>query len=1081
MTVELITESIDDVNRGSAPTTLRLQVLGPLRLWRGDTELSAGPPQQAALLGILLAREGRPTGTDELVDVLWGEQAPTSALNVLHKYIGAIRRILEPDLPPRAPGRYLTKLASGYVCAFGPGVLDLTRFRQLAGRARSARAGGRAPAALAGLIDAVALWNGPVGDGWAQGIDAAPIFSALNEEFFEACVELAATADSLDESARALPALRRAAAMAPLHEPVQAALVTLLGRVGRRAEAVEVFGTVRRRLADELGIDPGADLRTAFQGVLGPTSNRRGGEPAAASPAVAPVRPVRPDPADSASGDRGAEPRLVGRTQELLTLRSALRPAWTGGRAVIVVEGDAGVGKSRIIESLAQDASAQGALVVWGHCLQGDGAPAMWPWVQLAQGLLDALPEARGAHWLSQGLGPLLGAQLGDTGAGPDRNARRRLIEQMVGVIGECGADRPVVLVLDDIQWAEASSLQVLDSVVERLPGGVAVIAVLRARCAVPSHELIRTLATMSRTSGHRRVSIGAFTPAEVGELLHNETGIRPADHIVDAIHQRTAGNPFFVQELARLLGAAGVGSIEAATGSGVPLTVRDVVRDRLAAVSADTIALLEVAALIGRSVELLLLAQATSLDVVTCLERLEPARELGLIEPVADDPFCYRYTHDLVRQAVSEGIAACRRSAVHGGIADAIEAGALRDESAVERLAHHLWAAGPVTDPERTVSALLAAGTKTLTKTSLQAAERHLTAAVEMARKSSLPRLELAGLSQLIAVVGMRSMYGVASVSLLERAEHVARSLGDERLATGFLYSRWAAYGQDLQLEQSAVLAEQLERLASTSNDPVAVTFGVAAAGIHRWCVGEIGESFRRLDTISHALVPKTDPGAGAPVTDGVQLMAAGMFAEIAGYHGDLERADHLFASIRAAAGHDPYTLTVATAFEARTAAVAGDALGALRAAEQGIAADPEFSFVSLGTYLRLARWWGRAMTGLDPADAARNADQLIRSNLSKPARTCISTWLALLAEMHLAAGSPSAAAAALDRADDALNAYGQRSAEALVLLVRAELAKAVGDRRSAGEAARRAYALARRREANLFADRAERLLTEL
>ncbi|MFQ6393978.1 ATP-binding protein [Nocardia sp. KC 131] len=1074
MTIELVTESARGIKPETATGSLRLQVLGPLRVWQGETELSAGPRQQAYLLGLLLAREGRPTGADELIDLIWGEDAPASALNVLHKYIGAIRRILQPELPPREPGKFLLKQASGYVCTIGPDILDLTRFRQLTTRARSERAIGNAAAVLDHLLDAVAMWSGPAGDGWTHSPDATPIFAALNDEFFQACIEAAGIADSLGESGRALAALRRAAAMAPLHEPVQAGLVTLLGRVGRQAEALEVFDAIRRRLAEELGIDPGATLRTARQGVLTQSS----AEPDAARtpPAVSSAALDSPSTAIKSPGTR-----FVGRFEELAALGRALEPALLGGRAIVVVEGEPGVGKTRLMESLAQDAESRGALVVWGHCLDGDGAPTMWPWVEVATGLLDALPASRSEHRLSGDLGHFVGAHRDETPTNLDGNARFRLLEQMVDVIAEAAADRPVVLILDDLQWAEASSLQLLDSVLARLPLGVAVIAAMRDRGAAPTLELTRTLARMSRASGHRRVLVGPLSPAEVGELVRSETGVAPPEDVIEVIHRRTAGNPFFVQELGRLLGPQGVGTTEAVALSGVPLTVRDVVRDRLAALGSDTIALLEVAALIGRSVELLLLARAASLDVGTCLERLEPVRDLGLIGPAASDPFCYRYTHDLVRQAVSEGVSPVRGSAIHGRIADAIEAGALSDESAPEWLAHHLWAAGPVTDPSRTVSALIGAGSRATAKTSLQAAERHFGSAVELARKSSLPELELAALSQLIAVVGMRSMYGIASVSLLERAEQVARRLGDERVATGFLFSRWTAHGQGLQLDQSTVLADQLDRLASKSTDPVVHTYGTTAAGIHRWCVGEVGESFRRLDAISTALVPQIDPLENDPVHDGVQLMAAGMFAEIVGYHGDLSRAEDLFATLTTAAGRDPYAVTVAASFEARTAAVAGDALGALRVADRGIAVDPGFSFVSLGTYLRLARWWGQALTGLAPAAAADEADKLIRSNLSSPARTCLSTWLALLAEMHLAAGSLSAAADALERADDALNRYGQRSAEPLVILVRAELAQAEGDNRAAIREAERACTLARQREAHLFAERAERLRTEL
>lgn len=247
---------------------LRIRVLGPLRIRHGDAEQNTGPRQQTYLLEVLLAREGRPTAVEEMIELIWGAEAPSSALNIVHKYIGAIRRLLEPSLPPRAPGSYLHKRAGGYVCAMPSSILDLGEFRDLAARARSELAAGSHRAAFESLVEGLALWSGPVGDGWMHGPDAAPIFAALNDEFFRACIEAAHVADSAGDASRALPALHMAAAMAPLHEPIQECLITLLGRTGQQAEALAVFEAVRHRLAEELGIDPGAALQAARQRVL---------------------------------------------------------------------------------------------------------------------------------------------------------------------------------------------------------------------------------------------------------------------------------------------------------------------------------------------------------------------------------------------------------------------------------------------------------------------------------------------------------------------------------------------------------------------------------------------------------------------------------------------------------------------------------------------------------------------------------------------------------------------------------------------------------------------------------------------
>src|SRR5262249_9387203 len=142
-----------------------------------------------------------------------------------------------------------------------------------------------------------------------------------------------------------------------------------------------------------------------------------------------------------------------------------------------------------------------------------------------------------------------------------------------------------------------------------------------------------------------------------------------------------------------------------------VPSTVRDVVRDRMAGLGADPRDLLQLAALIGREVELALLARAAVIELPDCLERLEPLRTLGLIESKVDDPFALRFTHDLVRESVTETVPPQLAPRLHLRIADALELSHAQDDAVTERLAHHLWTAGPLADPVRTAEALKRAG----------------------------------------------------------------------------------------------------------------------------------------------------------------------------------------------------------------------------------------------------------------------------------------------------------------------------------------------------------------------------------
>ncbi|XVU21237.1 AfsR/SARP family transcriptional regulator [Actinoplanes sp. CA-054009] len=136
---------------------LRLQVLGPLRIWRDGAELNAGPRQQAYLLALLLARVGRPVSTSELIDLMWGDDVPGSALNIIQKYVGALRRILEPAVPSRTTGSYLHRRGNAYLFTAPPGTVDLVSFRELVSAAEQAVAEHDHAAALDRYIEALGL------------------------------------------------------------------------------------------------------------------------------------------------------------------------------------------------------------------------------------------------------------------------------------------------------------------------------------------------------------------------------------------------------------------------------------------------------------------------------------------------------------------------------------------------------------------------------------------------------------------------------------------------------------------------------------------------------------------------------------------------------------------------------------------------------------------------------------------------------------------------------------------------------------------------------------------------------------
>ncbi|MEW1825618.1 BTAD domain-containing putative transcriptional regulator [Streptomyces sp. NPDC088196] len=330
----------------------RFAVLGPVRAWRGDTELALGPPKQRALLALLLTEAGHPVAVHEIVDALWGQDPPDSAVNVVQRHVGALRRLLEPDLPAGDQSRWLVRGSGGYRLEVEPDDLDLLRFRAL--RQQAAQAD-QPPVATGLLIEALALWRGPAASGIAAEVRCHPAFAALDGEHLAAVKEAAELALEAGPGlgARVLVTLRQAAAQHPLDEGLQARLILVLAATGHQAEALDVHRGVRTRLADELGVQPGPELQAALRRVLArdhavqaSTQPAEGAEEAADAEAAQPdgVATIRPAqlPVDL--------PAFTGRRSELAHVQALLPTSEVPASTVVIsaIGGMAGVGKTTL-------------------------------------------------------------------------------------------------------------------------------------------------------------------------------------------------------------------------------------------------------------------------------------------------------------------------------------------------------------------------------------------------------------------------------------------------------------------------------------------------------------------------------------------------------------------------------------------------------------------------------------------------------------------------------------------------------------------------------------------------------------
>jgi DNA-binding SARP family transcriptional activator len=337
-------------------SAVRFTILGPVGARRGNTELEIGGRQQRLVFALLLANAGSVVGLTELVDTIWNHEPPASAVNVIHRYIGTLRRLIEPDLPVRAVGTYLIRHAAGYQLRVDEESLDLLHFRRLAAQARRAADPSRA---VRLYTEALALWHGSCAVGLDADVHAHPAFAAIEAECSQVVRDAADTALRSGHMSLVIPALRQAAGRNPLDEALQARLVLALSADGRQAEALETFQEVRRRLADELGIDPSPELFDAYDSLLHQRNSTPRvpliRSPANGHAAIGSVHSA-PTPAQLPPD----QPFFAGRTDILARAQALIEEDRRQGRATVAlaIDGMPGVGKTTLAIRLGHHLAA---------------------------------------------------------------------------------------------------------------------------------------------------------------------------------------------------------------------------------------------------------------------------------------------------------------------------------------------------------------------------------------------------------------------------------------------------------------------------------------------------------------------------------------------------------------------------------------------------------------------------------------------------------------------------------------------------------------------------------------------------
>jgi DNA-binding SARP family transcriptional activator len=656
---------------------MRIGVLGSTIATDEHNPVALGGPKQRALLAALALHRGRAVSVDTLADLVWDGGPPAGAAGTLQGYVAGLRRALEPDRSARGAGTLLVTEQPGYALRVGEADLDAQSFERAVGAAHAITAPlaaallepePRPPALDTGtlvelqitLADALALWRAApyadLGDAPAVAAERA----RLEELHLLAQEDRAVLGLLLGRPAPVAAELESLTRQHPLRERLWALRAVALAGSGRQADALAVLREVRALLDDELALEPGPELRAVQTAVL-----RQQTAPPPVAPTAASPRPTR-----AHASHRPAAPwPLAGRDTELASLTAALDAVLDGaGPAFAALTGEPGIGKTRLASELVGYGAGRDMRVVVGRCSQDDGAPALWPWATILGELGSELPTSSGEV---------------------DGAAAFRAAQSVVDSVLSA-AEAPLLLVLDDLHWADTSTLRVLRLLAETTPAQpcrLFVVATWREH-PTPTGPLADVAESFARRHAVR-LQLRGLAPAEAARIVEEVAHAAPSDQEAADLCRRTDGNPFFLVEYARL---AGDGDDLAAlmAEANPPAAVHEVLVRRLDRLAAPTRELLHRASVIGRVFEVDVLAATSGLSDDAVLDTLDPALDAGLVTEDSVDRF--RFTHALVRDTALTMLPQSRRARVHARAAVALASRAGREAE----IAHHWLAAGP-------------------------------------------------------------------------------------------------------------------------------------------------------------------------------------------------------------------------------------------------------------------------------------------------------------------------------------------------------------------------------------------------
>ena len=739
---------------------MRVRVLGGLEI-EGVAERSLGSRKGRTLLKLLALGRGTPVSVDRIADVLWGDDQPARPNDQVGVLVSRLRGVLGAERIARTEAGYL--LHADW--------LDVDELARLGTVAAEALSDGRVGLARAAADAALTLARGPLlpdDDGEWVEIERAAGRAAVTRVRRLAVDAAVAAGDHSGAAALGEQVL----ADDPYDEVVLRALMESHLAAGRPASALAAYARVRARLADELGVPPTAATEALHARALAAADGDR----------------------QTPAWDREAPVGLVGRARELETLDAALSVATTGGGALAIVEGDAGIGKTTLVEAWTQLVDRH-AVVLWGRCDQLGRDLPLQPVTDAVADHLRVIGADEAAAVVGDDVGtlaPLLGPVTGasatvvaDADAG-----RASLFTALIAVLGRAGRGKPTVLVVDDLHVAGSGTL--------------AWLAFARRRCQGTLIVVTTRPGGAKLLDATHHMTLGPLDRDAVAELVGAERA--------GPLYERSGGHPLLLAAL------ASSGDEE------LPATLRDAVAERVDSLGPDVAATLRIAAVLGPECDLDLVAEVAATAAVDVLAHLEEAARAGL---VVERGSRFAFRHELVREALEAATGAARRALVHQRAAKALAARPRPDPLAV---ALHARAGG---DRALGSSWFVAAAASAARRFDLDAAEGHLAAALELGATAE--------------AYTARARVRMSRVALAEAAADAERAISLGGGPAALEVAGWVAYYRRQYPEAGAFADEAATR---ATDDAVRVS-ALALAGRVRHGAGDLAGAVERLTAV--------------------------------------------------------------------------------------------------------------------------------------------------------------------------------------------------------------------------------------